>query len=181
MVKGTVSKVGQRGKAWDIYIGDKRYGSGFKAPACQAGDVVQFEVEVLEWKGKSYENVQDGTLEVLPDEKPAVSTAKPAPKAATSGGSNSGGKPGQDYWDAKDRKITFLACQKDAIQLVDIALRNDALSLGAAKGKKLGVLVAEVNKVTNELFSYVVSGDYDVPNEDASEAASGAVSQEDVE
>jgi hypothetical protein len=175
MVKGTITKVGQRGKAWDIYLGDKRYGAGFKAPSCQAGDVVKFEVEVVEWKGTNYDNVKEGTLEVLPEEKPTATTAKPAPK----GGGDS--KPSQAYWDSKDRKITFLACQKDALQLVDIALRNEALSLGAAKGKKMGVLLSEVQQVTRELYNYVVSGAYDVSVEDAVDTPAGAVGQEDVE
>jgi hypothetical protein len=152
MVKGSVTDIKSRGKAWDIYIGDKRYGYGFKAPTVVVGDYVEFEVIEKPWKDTVLYNVDVDSLVVKEaPAQPAPSSSRPVQGASS------------NPWDAKDRKITFLACQKDAIQLAAIALQHDALSLGAAKGKRLGVLTAIVNQLSDELFARVVSGEYENP------------------
>jgi len=164
-VKGIVEKIGQRGKAWNVVINGKQYGFGFKAPAFTVGNMVSFETKDVVVGDRTYVNVVEDTVVVTEVE------ATPPPKAAAPVKSYAKAtapeKKSDGYWDAKDRKITYLACQKDAIQIVDMALRNDALSLGAAKNKKLGVILATVNLITGELFQNVVSGEYENMAQDA--------------
>ena len=160
-IKGVVSEIKPRGSAWNLVINSKTYGAGFSAPACAVGDNVEFETKEVEFKGKTYLNVADGTLKVLPKAEPAPQT-NAAVRSASPSSSQTNQQSKSDYWDAKDRKITYLACQKDAIQIVDMALRNDALTLGSTKGKKFGVLVSQVNGVADDLFKRVVDGVYEV-------------------
>jgi len=173
-VKGIVEKIGQRGKAWNVVINGKQYGFGFKAPAFTVGNMVSFETQDVVVGDRTYVNVVEGTVVVTEVE------ATPPPKAAapvkSSAKATAPEKKSDGYWDAKDRKITYLACQKDAIQIVDMALRNDALVLGAAKNKKLGVIISTVNLITSELFQNVVSGEYE--NEVKPAAADNAVTTE---
>jgi hypothetical protein len=66
------------------------------------------------------------------------------------------------YWDAKEKRdievveprITFAAAQRDAIEIVRIALEKDMLAFGNAnKGAKLGMLLDFVDETTARFYA----------------------------
>lgn len=160
--KGIVEYIGQKGKGWNAKLSDGQwYSMGFKAPVFGKGDLIEFEWEA----SGNFRNAVFSSIVVVP---------KPQQPEVVSGGSSEAQEAVKsNYWDEKDRRITFMACQKDAINIVELALGNDALSLGAAKNKKLGNLLNYVDEITRELFSKVVSGDYEVQTSTESSADKG--------
>ena len=81
--------------------------------------------------------------------------AAPKPKRAASSGAGR-----NDYWEAKavrdvevtEPRISYSAAQKNATELVCVALEQDLLSFGnAAKGKKLDMIIDYVEQVTLRL------------------------------
>lgn len=69
------------------------------------------------------------------------------------------------YWQDKDKyykevevpRITLSACQSRAIEIVKMALANDAISLGNTKNKRLDNLLGVVDEVTNRLIKQINS------------------------
>ena len=178
-VKGVVEKITPRGKAWDVYVNGERYGAGFAAPTYAVGDYITFETKDVEFKGKTYKNIDVDSVVV--SEAPAEAKPKAAKAVDTQPAAES--KPTQSYWDNKDKRISYAGCQEDAIAIVGLALQYEAISLGAAKNKRLGLLVSYVNQVSEDLFNRVQSMDYDNPVVDDSkvDAGSDAVSADDDE
>jgi hypothetical protein len=114
------------------------YGLGFKQPAFTKGAFIKFS-----WTANgNFKNADFNSIEVVEGEAPAVAaapaTAAPAAKATN--------------WDEKDKRITLLACRKDAIALVQVAIETGAVSLGAAKNKKLSIMTEAVNQIAAELY-----------------------------
>lgn len=76
-----------------------------------------------------------------------------------------GGSAKDTYWQDKDKyykevevpRITLSACQSRAIEIVKMALANDAVNLGATKNKRLDNLLGVVDEVTNRLIKQINS------------------------
>lgn len=122
---GSFSLDGQRG----LYFNTKQPLPGF----VQVGTNVKFEGE-LGRNGKSV--FVDAT---------AIQQQAQAAQAASSGG-------GGTNWAKKDASIQYQSSRKDAIAVVDLLLRNGALVLPAAAGKKAGVVEAAIDRFTAIYF-----------------------------
>ena len=134
------------------------YGTGKVPVPAENGETIQFATEQ---KGKNT-NVIMSTVEKV--ENQVASAPKPTSATSSTGGSGYKGYASKSeffdakdaYWDNKEKhdkevvapRINFSASQRDAIALVVAALENDCLSLGAAKGKRLDLLLEQVDKVT---------------------------------
>jgi len=116
------------------------YGLGFKAPSFKRGDFIEFA-----WEARGNFKNADLNSVVVKDSAPVQDT----PARTTSVAS----KTNQDK---KDRRITMLACRKDAIAIAGIAIETGALKLGSKN--KLEVLVEQVDHLATDLF-YGIYGD----------------------
>lgn len=165
-VSGVVEFIGQRGKAWNIKLANGSwYGLGFKAPTFSKNDFISFEVSETLVGGKTYENVLMDTV-VIDAAKAAVVVAPPLSATAELGKPNSGKEiaaptsGGAGYWDAKDARITFLACRNTAVEIVKLAFDKDMLTIPTKKADRMEVLLAAVDQVANDLYSGAMSGVY---------------------
>ena len=142
IVEVVTEKPAGKGTAYNFKLNDGNwYGHGFKKPAFSKGASIKFAWEA----NGNWKNVDADTVVVMESTKPVVHTAQ---------------STGTD-WDAKDRRITFLACRKDSIEMTKMALQEGALKLGAKN--KLEVLIASVDELANDLYS----GVYDEPFKEA--------------
>lgn len=157
-VKGIVEFLGSKnGKTWNIKLSDgKWYGHGFKKPAFSKGDVIEFSFT----ESGAFLNIEIASVKVhAKPQAPVVAQAAvpngdAAPAPAT-------GKSGGAYWDAKDQRITFLACRNTAVEIVSLALQHDALALGTKKADKLDTLVAYVDEVARQLYAATMAGEFE--------------------
>ena len=127
-----------------LKVNGQRYSAGFKPLGVNEGDIVEF---IIKQKGE-YWNVDGNVTRVGTSNPPVATTAStstPAPKQAVD-------------WNAKDRRITFLACRNAAISFVKVMIDTGALEL---KGKKKEELIlGYVQKYSDEFFieSFVDDG-----------------------
>lgn len=129
------------------------YRTGFTNYDLKEGDQVEFEWEQTQY-GSDVKSLQvTGHTEV--DKNKANTSAGTA-------ANNYGGKGNsrEDYWSqkAEDDKarqviISFQAANKTAVDIVKMALEQEALSLGTAKAKKMDALLAAVDEVTERIFA----------------------------
>lgn len=112
------------------------YGHGFEEPKFVKGDNVEFTFA----ENGNFKNVDASTVVVK------------AVAAATAASGSSSSAPVSTSYDDRQLAITYQAARKDALQIVEMALANDALSLGAKKADKLGVLESMVDKMTMQFF-----------------------------
>lgn len=115
---------------------DVWYGHGFTSPAFSEGDNISFSFT----ENGKFKNVDDSTV--------VVSEAK---TTAPTRGAGSAPPPSNSY-DDRQLAITYQAARKDALQIVEMALTHDVLSLGAKKAEKLGILEDLVHKMTMQFF-----------------------------
>lgn len=143
--KGVVEVVRQNDKSgmWSFKVGDYWYGAGKYQPKFSQGDEIEFDYSM---RGE-YRNLVFKTVTVLGRGTGGAAASAPAQVAS---GTN---------WDLKDKRITFLACRKDAIQLATIAADKDAITLPTKKSDRLAVIMELVNTLTNDLYEQV----YDSP------------------
>lgn len=169
-IKGTVAKTYERewsGNDGNVILhsfqlqGDKRYFRSGTDKLVSEGEAVSFDIE-------GNNQVVASSLTKMR----AETQAAPAPGGYTQGrGRNSwGGTPKstenfearQKYWENKELRdievveprITFSAAQRDAIEVIKIAMENDALAFGnASKGAKLGMILDFVDEVTARFYS----------------------------
>lgn len=134
-VKGTVEKISNRGKAWNINVSGNWYGFGFEAPQFSEGATVEFDVQM---RGR-YANVDKDTFKVVA-EKAAASPNK----GSTGGYSNS--------YDSRQQSINWQSARNAAIAFVDVASQLGAVTLPAAKAKKLDALAALVDNFTERYY-----------------------------
>lgn len=166
-IKGTVSRTYE--KAWpdddghEVILhsfqlqGDKRYFRSGTVKVVAEGEAVSFDTT--------------GNNTVVPESlvKRAAETTQ-APKPAYTARPAWGGKPKttenfearQAYWENKERRdvevveprITLSAAQRDAIEVVNIAMRHEALAFGnASKGAKLGMILDFVDEIAARFYS----------------------------
>ena len=124
-------------------------------------------------KGSAYRFVVDttkGNVELDSIEAVEGSEVTRAPSPSANSRRNSGKFPpkgsGNDrdtYWKDKDKyykdvevpRITWSSCQTRAIEVVKMALANEAINLGTAKNKRLDNLLAVVDEVTTRFYNQV--------------------------
>ena len=144
-VKGLVERISKNDAGfYSVKLGGEYFGAGKYAPKFNEGDEVSFEYT----ENGKYKNLSFGTVKVLEE----------AAKVAQAGGGTTNMSKGTD-WDMKDKRITFLACRKDAIELIKIAASQDALTLPTKKADKLESIMKLVDVMADELYL----GVYDSP------------------
>ncbi len=161
-VTGVIDKIWDNGNNFQVVIGDKRYGTKFK-PKVEEGDTVSFEYVEKEWNGRTFFNI---TKKIKKVEESVPEVSSPAGTSAASSSYAAASKKVQPVdWDEKDRKIVRQHSQEMAIRLVEVALQNDALTLGAAKNKRMENLTDIVIKLTDTFVEDV----YNKPADEAQE------------
>lgn len=146
--QGTVTRVleqtkSKSGKAfrtprYAVQINDAEwYNFGFNSPGCSEGDVISFESQKTQWG-----------LDGDPSTVKVVDTGK-----------RPSGTPTAKSYDPDQRQesIVFQSSLKTAIDVIDVALRNDALSLPAKKADRLDALTDMTIKVAFDLAKIAVN------------------------
>lgn len=126
--------------------GKDYYGFGKVKPAFSEGDYVAF----------MYETNDRGFLDAVPETVKVKKGELPAKKAYQGGGS---GSSRDKYWEDKEardietqKRITYQSAKNNAVSIVELALANGALSLGAKKSEAFDNLLAVINKVTLDTY-----------------------------
>lgn len=137
--------------------------TGTTRPPVTRGSAVRFVVDTR--KGNvdldSIEEVEE--TEVTRAPKAAGNYTRNSSKFPKKTSGASGGGTRDDYWKEKDRyykevevpRITLSACQSRAIDVVKMALENDALNLGTTKNKRMDNLLAAVDEVTERFIEQI--------------------------
>jgi len=143
IVEVLMAKPAGKGTAYNFKLDDGNwYGHGFEKPKFDKGSSIKFTwVANGQWK-----NVDAASVEVVESSAPVTHTAPATAKAAATN------------WDEKDKRITFLACRKDSIQIAGLALDQGALKLGSKD--KLAVLIGFVDEVANDLYTGIYGEPY---------------------
>jgi hypothetical protein len=171
VIRGTVAKTYTRdwqGEDGVICLhsfqlqGDKRYFRTGTEKLVSEGDYITFDVE-------GNNNVVPPTLEVgkaktVAPAAPRSGTWTPRPafrQGAAAAGKSENFEARQKYWENKEQRdievveprITLSAAQRDAIEVVKVALQHDLLSFGnAAKAAKLHMLLDYVDEVAARFY-----------------------------
>lgn len=146
-VQGIVEKINCNANGFfGVKLGETWYGAGKYAPKFNEGDEVSFGFTMngkyANMDFKSVDVVTAAAEVVAPEPTPAASATLPAAKA--SGGTN---------WDLKDKRITYLASRKDALELVSTLVAADALTLPTKKIDRYQAICSLVNDTTQELYA----------------------------
>lgn len=143
---------------------DDTIGAGEGTPKFQQGSVISFTAKQ---NTKGFYNMDRTTLQVSSQApasvpEPAATASKPAAQRASSSGSSR-----DDYWAKKEARdvekdaryqaqdiprMSFSASQERAVHLVAAALTNDCIALGQSKGKRMDILLEQVDIVTRRFF-----------------------------
>ena len=149
---GTIEKVNKnKGGFYALLIADTWYGCGKSEPTAKKGDTVQFsynsrgkfkdvvgEVEVLEQGAGTVRSYAEGSTQ------PTITSSK-----ATN-------------WDLKDKRITYLACRKDAIAIIQAMVDTTSLPLPTKKDERYEAILALVDELTSGFYSKVYSSSFEV-------------------
>lgn len=160
IAEGIVSSINTReidGKfgpatAYSIRLNDEFYSIGFKKPAFNEGDKVQFVFTTKQVGDKEYHNSQ-GDIEVTGRaETPVTVSTESTPMKAVKGNKD-------DYWTAKaladaetSRRLDIVGSRNSAINLVLGAVEHGALVLPKAKGKTFDALCAAVEQTQKSFY-----------------------------
>lgn len=142
-MRGIVEVVNENNGRWSFKVGEEWIGAGKYRPKIDKGDEIEFGYT----KNGKWNNLEFNTIKVL--------DKAPKQEATTSGtGSSSGGGVN---WDLKDKRITYLACRKDALAMADIMVRTDAITLPPAskKADRYEVVINLVDELTNESYQKI--------------------------
>lgn len=152
--EGTFKSGKNKGKNWYLHSftledDDRFFDLGFQNKAkkdpleeFEEGKGVKFSFEEEEYNGKpKYVVDADSVVEfTVPDKEPA--------------GGKDATPRGDEYWDAKNAKLQWQGCRKDAIAIFTVLAEKDVLPF--AKSKKAGdafdLCLAEIDRITLELF-----------------------------
>lgn len=146
-VKGVVERINKNaGGFYGVKIGEDWFGAGKFEPKFSEGDEVSFEYSS---NGK-YKNMEFKTVTVL--EKGAGK----ADRSSSSGSSTAA----PTNWDLKDKRITYLASRKDAIELARLAIDKDAIILPTKKQDRLEVIVALVDELTGTMYQRIYGEEF---------------------
>lgn len=155
MVTGVVSKITGANRAgrqvYSIQVNGQYYGGFWNtAPNCNEGDTVEFDAT----QNGQYWNANPNSLRKVAGGAPApdTSVAAAAPRA------NNGG-------DARQNSIVYQSSRKDAIQIVDVLLRSESLTLPTKKADRMSVVLDLVDELTEDLAYKAVSPEILSPDE----------------
>jgi len=139
-VKAITSRQAGKGMAYNFCLEDGVwYGNGWDEPTFSKGDFIKFTYTA----NGNFKNVDKGSVQVVQDERPTVHAA------VSTGGRSATGTD----WDMKDKRITFLACRKDAIALTQLGVECGALKLPAKD--KFAALVGIATQTSEDLFQTI--------------------------
>ena len=65
-------------------------------------------------------------------------------------------------WDLKDKRITYLACRKDAIAIIGAMVDTTSLPLPTKKDERYEAILALVDELTSGFYSKVYSSPFEV-------------------
>ena len=147
MQQGYLDKIGQKqgmGRngpytSYSINVGGQWYNCGFKPPAANEGDYIQFD---LVQKGQ-YTNAQN--IAVSPQQ--AAQAAPPA-QAENKGSSSSVPAEGLPK-NTHQIGISYQHCQKEAHRTLDVLLRAEAVKLPAKQAEKYDAAMALVYEIAD--------------------------------
>lgn len=159
--KGVVQKIHKQ-KMYGVLMDDEQwYGHGSDQPKFNEGDLIEFEYDENQKGTRVYKNIIPKSVQVI--------SASNGDKGVESGGSSrqSGSAPKQgktmtkdNYWENKaaediktQKAIRYQASRNSAIEVVDLLLKNECVSLGNAKQKKAGIVEELVEHYTNEYYN----------------------------
>ena len=144
--KGIVEVVNERNGMWSFKVGEDWYGAGKYPPKFDKGDEIEFQFT----KNGKWNNLEFNTVTVL---EKAPTQSAPASSGSSSGGTN---------WDLKDKRITYLACRKDALAMADILVKTDAMVLPPAskKADRYQVILDLVDELTDVSYQKVYGESY---------------------
>lgn len=139
------------------------YRTGTTPPPYTEGTAVRFVVDTRKGNVEldSIEEVE-GT-EVTRAPRANANFSKNSPRKFPPKSNASSGSSRDDYWKDKDKyyrevevpRITLSACQSRAIEVVKMALANEAVNLGATKGKRLDNLLSVIDEVTDRFIDQI--------------------------
>lgn len=156
-VKGIVEKINENASGYfGVKMGETWYGAGKFAPKFNEGDEVSFTFSM---NGK-YANMDFKSVEVLAAGN--GSSGGGTSSQASSSAASSTGKSSGTNWDLKDKRITYLASRKDALELAGIALSNEAFKLPTKQSDKFEALALLVNELTDTFYNDVYGTSYEV-------------------
>lgn len=147
-VKSEWKKSQKTGKDFQVHsvkMGDVWYNCGFNDTGVFEGD----NVEIIYSVGKYGCDVEKGAITRITGAVPAGKADVQAPAT--------GGTVGKStvYVDTRQESIHFQSSRKDAIAVADIALKYDLLKLPTAQNKKLDVVTAFIDHMTNQYVADV--------------------------
>lgn len=117
---------------YNLEIDGQWYGHGFNKPNAHEGQYVEFDV------------IQKGQYKNAENLRAAVST----PPAASSGSKAPASIPVNN----RDVSIQYQSSHKDAIQVLDVLLKNDAVKLPAKQADKYDAAMALVDEITAQFY-----------------------------
>lgn len=129
-----------------------------KADDFQPGDHVRYEVSKKVGKGYAVSRIRvlagDEIQPSAPVAAPAKEATKPAAQAASAPKN-----PVRTYDEnARQSSIVTQSCQKVALGLLELLIRTEAITLGAAANKKHAVLLAYYNGLVYDLHKQAMEG-----------------------
>lgn len=145
---GEVKSGKNKGKMWHLYslqMNGQWFSAGFKKPDCEEKDYVQFSYDVEEYNGKDQNVIDMDSFEQC--DPPAI------PSASGGGAVEAGSK--DEYWAKKDMQARMGYARAAAIDVVDIALKNEVLpwAKNAKADTKMDLLLAMIDKVTDHFYN----------------------------
>lgn len=143
--------------AYDFYVNGIKYGAGFKAMPCNAGDTITFTATQ---KGE-YWNAVPASIVVTAQgaAAPAAATpaAAPAPAAAPQQAAPMAAPPGAITEADKQTAIRYQSARKDALDMVSLLVATESIDLGAsskaAKANRAEIVDAMVTHYTARFFN----------------------------
>lgn len=173
--RGFVAKIGEKsgrgknGKPYTVYSAklekedgteyDEWLSLGFERPNFKEGDYIKCEAAKND---RGYMAVDIDSVKVAKN-PPARAPKKGGKGSASGSGSNSGGGDFNRQTNPEDAKrMSYANARTASIELVDLLIRNDALPMGAGKGKaaeakRYEEIVAAVDKLTVKFYNDGVS------------------------
>ena len=134
---------------YSVKMAGNYYGAGKYAPKFNEGDEVEFGYT----ENGKYKNMDFKTVKVIEKGSGEV-------KKSQSGNTTQRPQTNSTNWDEKDKRITFLACRKDAIEIMKMALDRDALTLPTKKADRMETLVELVDTLANDLYGGVYDSEF---------------------
>jgi uncharacterized protein YkvS len=141
-VKGVVEKINKNGEYYGVLIGEDWFGAGKYRPKFDEGDEVSFDFTM---NGK-YKNMDYKTVTVL-------GKGSGGGTQSSSGGGTKAAST--TNWDLKDKRITYLASRKDAIEITRLCADKDAFVLPAKKSDRMDVILEFIDELTGTMYEKI--------------------------